>query len=111
MYMPVSGVYKIKGAVYVFTVRVEHGIIKKDDQVLFLQTHYTTIPCHGKALSVEMHQKSMPSTSSGDNVKGLRKFNISRVGDVMILQKDTTLNRCETFTVQVTILDHPGQLK
>lgn len=113
--MPVSGVYKIKGVGDVITGRVEQGIIKPEDQVLFLPTHSTSTPCSGKVFSVEMHHKSVPEAGPGDNVglnvKGLEKNNMPRVGDVMIITKDTSLKRCGTFTAQVQILDHPGQLK
>lgn len=113
--MPVSGVYKIKGVGDVITGRVEQGVIKPEDQVTFLPTHTTSTPCGGKVFSVEMHHKTVPNAGPGDNVglnvKGLDKLNMPRVGDVMIISKDTTLKRCETFTAQVQILDHPGQLK
>lgn len=113
--MPVSGVYKIKGVGDVITGRVEQGIIKPEDQVLFLPTHTTSTPCGGKIFSVEMHHKSVGQAGPGDNVglnvKGLEKNNMPRVGDVMIISKDSTLKRCGTFTAQVQILDHPGQLK
>lgn len=113
--MPVSGVYKIKGVGDVITGRVEQGVIKPEDQVLFLPTHTTSTPCAGKVFSVEMHHKSVPEAGPGDNVglnvKGLDKLNMPRCGDVMILTKDDSLKRCETFTAQVQILDHPGQLK
>lgn len=113
--MPVSGVYKIKGVGDVITGRVEQGVIKPEEQVLFLPTHTASTPCSGKVFSVEMHHKTVPNAGPGDNVglnvKGLDKINMPRVGDVMILTKDVTLKRCESFTAQVQILDHPGQLK
>lgn len=113
--MPVSGVYKIKGVGDVITGRVEQGVIKPEDQVLFLPTHTSSTPCQGKVFSVEMHHKSVPNAGPGDNVglnvKGLDKLNMPRVGDVMIMQKDPSLKRCGNFTAQVQILDHPGQLK
>lgn len=113
--MPVSGVYKIKGAGDVITGRVEQGLIKPEDQILFLPTHTASTPCSGKVFSVEMHHKSVPEAGPGDNVglniKGLDKLNMPRVGDVMIHQSDKTIKRCATFTAQVQILDHPGQLK
>ena len=33
------------------------------------------------------------------------------VGDVMILKSDETLKACKTFTCQVQVLSHPGELK
>ncbi|KAI0564123.1 Translation elongation factor eEF1 subunit alpha [Gracilaria domingensis] len=113
--MPVSGVYKIKGVGDVITGRVEQGVLKPEDQILFLPTHSSSTPCSGKVFSVEMHHKGVKEAGPGDNVglnvKGLEKLNMPHVGDVMILQKDTTLKRTASFTAQVQILDHPGQLK
>lgn len=115
MRMPVSGVYKIKGVGDVITGRIEQGTVKPDDQVLFLPTHTSSTPCAGKIFSVEMHHKNVASAAPGDNVglnvKGLDKLNMPRPGDVMIMSKDTSLKRCESFVAQVQILDHPGQLK
>jgi elongation factor 1-alpha len=34
-----------------------------------------------------------------------------RSGDIMVLKKDLTLKRAKTFTAQVQVLDHPGELK
>merc|ERR1711959_263786 len=37
--------------------------------------------------------------------------NMPRVGDVMIEDDDNTIARTATFTCQVQVLNHPGQLK
>ena len=39
------------------------------------------------------------------------KMNMPRVGDVMIYKKDTTLDRCGSFTAQIQTLDIPGEIK
>merc|ERR1719343_1235653 len=39
MRMPVSGVYKIKGVGDVITGRVEQGVVKPGEEVVFLPTH------------------------------------------------------------------------
>jgi len=113
--MPVSGVYKIKGVGDVITGRLEQGVVKPGDECIFLPTHTTSKPCLGKIFSVEMHHKSCPQAGPGDNVglnvKGLVKENMPRVGDVMIQKADDSLKACATFTAQVQILDHPGELK
>jgi elongation factor 1-alpha len=115
MRTPISGVYKIKGVGDVLTGRVEQGVVKPGDEVVFLPTHTASTPCAGKVFTVEMHHKSVESATCGDNVglniKGLVKTNMPRVGDVMILKKDTTINRVKSFTVQVQVLNHPGELK
>jgi len=115
MRTPISGVYKIKGAGDVLTGRVEQGIVKPGDEVVFLPTHTTSLPCTGKIFSVEMHHKSQPAANAGDNVglnvKGLVKENMARVGDIMILKSDNSIKKCKEFTCQVQILNHPGELK
>jgi elongation factor 1-alpha len=112
---PISGIYKIKGIGDVLTGRVEQGTVKPGEEVIFLPTHTTTTPCDGKIFTVEMHHKSVPSATSGDNcgfnIKGLRKENMPHVGDVMVLKSDQTINRCKAFTAQIRVLDHPGELK
>jgi elongation factor 1-alpha len=113
--MPVNGVYKIKGVGDVITGRIEQGVVKPGQQGVFLPTHTASKACTGKVFSVEMHHKSVPVANPGDNVglnmKGLDKINMPRVGDVMIVGGDTSLGACKSFTAQVQILDHPGQLK
>jgi elongation factor 1-alpha len=115
MRTPISGVYKIKGAGDVLTGRVEQGVVKPGDEVVFLPTHTASLPCTGKIFSVEMHHKSQPQANAGDNVglniKGLVKENMARVGDIMILKSDNTIKKCKEFTCQVQILNHPGELK
>lgn len=48
MRLPISGIYKIKGVGDVLTGRVEQGIVKPNQEVLFLPTHTTSNPCIGK---------------------------------------------------------------
>jgi len=112
---PISGIYKIKGIGDVLTGRVEQGTVKPGEEVIFLPTHTASTPCDGKIFTVEMHHKSVPQAVSGDNcgfnIKGLKKENMPRVGDVMVLKSDTTINRVKSFTTQIRVLDHPGELK
>jgi len=115
MRTPISGIYNIKGIGNVLTGRVEQGVVKVKDSVIFLPTHTDTVPCEGSIFSVEMHHKQVPQAGAGDNcgfsVKGLAKENMPRVGDVMILKSDKTLYRCGSFAAQVRVLEHPGELK
>eukprot|EP01064_Diplonema_japonicum_P029277 TRINITY_DN46_c0_g1_i3.p1 TRINITY_DN46_c0_g1~~TRINITY_DN46_c0_g1_i3.p1 ORF type:complete len:471 (+),score=185.23 TRINITY_DN46_c0_g1_i3:47-1459(+) len=115
MRMPVSGVYKIKGVGDVITGRVEQGIVKPGEEVLFLPTHTAANACVGKVFTCEMHHKRCEDAKAGDNVglnvKGLNKDNMPRTGDVMIYKKDASLKEAGTFNAQVQILDHPGELK
>jgi elongation factor 1-alpha len=112
---PISGIYKIKGIGDVLTGRVEQGKVNAGEENVFLPTHTTGTPCEGKVFSIEMHHKTVPTAGPGDNcgfnIKGLKKENMPHVGDVMVLKSDKTINRCQSFTVQVRVLDHPGELK
>jgi len=112
---PISGIYKIKGIGDVLTGRVEQGTVRPGEEVVFLPTHTSSTPCDGKIFTVEMHHKSVPQAVSGDNcgfnIKGLKKENMPRVGDVMVLKSDTTINRARNFAAQVRVLEHPGELK
>ena len=54
MRVPISGAYKIKGVGDVLAGRVEQGIVKPGDEVIFLPTHTTANPCVGK-VRVLMH--------------------------------------------------------
>ncbi|KAJ9438496.1 Elongation factor 1-alpha [Diplonema papillatum] len=115
MRMPVSGVYKIKGVGDVITGRVEQGVVKTGEEVLFLPTHTAANACTGKVFTCEMHHKRCDDAKAGDNVglnvKALNKDNMPRSGDVMVYKKDTSLKEAGTFTAQVQVLDHPGELK
>lgn len=113
--VPISGAYKIKGVGDVLAGRVEQGIVKPGDEVIFLPTHTTANPCVGKVFTVEMHHKRVDKAGPGDNVgmniKGLDKGNMPRTGDVMILKSDATLKPCKDFTAQIQTLDIPGEVK
>jgi len=115
MRLPVSGVYKIKGVGDVITGRVEQGKVEPGAEVIFLPTHTKANNCTGKVFTVEMHHKSVEFAAPGDNVglnvKGLDKMNMPQVGDIMIMKADESLKKCQTFTAQVQVLDHPGELK
>jgi len=113
--VPLSGVYKIKGTGDVLTGRVEQGLAKPGQEVVFLPTHTEANACGGKIFTVEMHHKSLenagPGKNVGMNIKGLPKGNMPRTGDIMVLKSDTTLKPAKRFTMQVKVLTHPGELK
>jgi len=115
MRLPLSGVYKIKGTGDVLTGRVEQGLVKPGQEVVFIPTHTKANACGGKVFTVEMHHKQMteagPGSNIGMNIKGLPKGNMPRVGDIMILKTDTSLAPVKSFVCQVKILTHPGELK
>jgi len=113
--VPISGVYKIGGVGDVLTGRVEQGLAKPGMEVKFLPTHTKANPCIGKVFTVEMHHISVPEAGPGMNVgmniKGLKKANMPRVGDIMVENSDNSLNAVQSFVAQVKILTHPGELK
>merc|ERR1739838_932227 len=112
MRMPISGIYKIKGVGDVLAVRVEQGIVKPGEEVIFLPTHTASNPCTGKVFTVEMHHQRADFANPGDNVglnvKGLDKNNMPRSGDVMVYKKDTTLGQTKEFNAQIQVLDIPN---
>ncbi len=46
--LPISGIYKIKGVGDVLAGRVEQGIVKPGDEVIFMPTHTLANKCEGK---------------------------------------------------------------
>merc|ERR1711865_1305963 len=115
MRMPVSGIYKIKGVGDVLAGRVEQGIVKPNEEAVFLPTHTASNPCTGKVFSVEMHHTRVDFANPGDNVglsiKGLVKENMPRSGDVMVYKKDSTLGQTRSFDAQIQVLDIPNEIK
>jgi len=115
MRMPVSGIYKIKGVGDVLAGRVEQGIVKPNEEVVFMPTHTAANACAGKVFTIEMHHTRHETAKPGDNVglniKGLEKQNMPRVGDVMIYKKDKSLAEVGQFTAQIQTLDIPGEIK
>jgi len=115
MRTPLSGIYKIKGVGDVLTGRVEQGVVKPGEEVVFLPTHTASTTCTGKVFTVEMHHKSCPQASAGDNVglniKGLPKENMPHVGDIMVLKTDNSIGAAKEFNAQVQVMNHPGELK
>jgi len=115
MRMPISGIYKIKGVGDVLAGRVEQGIVKPGEEVVFLPTHTASNPCTGKVFTVEMHHQRHEMAKPGDNVglniKGLDKQNMPRSGDVMVYKKDTTLGQTREFDAQIQVLDIPNEIK
>jgi len=115
MRMPISGIYKIKGVGDVLAGRVEQGVVRPGEEVVFLPTHTASNPCTGKVFTVEMHHSRVDFANPGDNVglnvKNLDKNNMPRGGDVMVYKKDTTLGQTREFNAQIQVLDIPNEIK
>jgi len=106
--LPLQDVYKIGGIGTVPVGRVETGIMKPGDVVTFAPAGVTT-----EVKSIEMHHESLPEATPGDNVgfnvKNLSVKDIKR-GFVCGNTKNDPPKGCDSFTAQVIVLNHPGQI-
>jgi elongation factor 1-alpha len=106
--LPLQDVYKIGGIGTVPVGRVETGIIKPGQVVVFAPVGLTT-----EVKSVEMHHESLVEGVPGDNV-GFNVKNVSvkelRRGYVAGDSKSNPPKGTADFTAQVIVLNHPGQI-
>ncbi|KAG6485881.1 hypothetical protein ZIOFF_054448 [Zingiber officinale] len=106
--LPLQDVYKIGGIGTVPVGHVETGVLKPGMVVTFGPTGLTT-----EIKSVEMHHETLQEAHSGDNVD----FNVKNVavkdlkrGYVASNSKDDPAKETVSFTSQVIIMNHPGQI-
>ena len=103
--IPIQDVYSITGVGTVPVGRVETGIMKQGDNVIFEPAGVS-----GEVKSIEMHHETFPEAEPGDNigfnVRGVGKNDIRR-GDVAGHTSDAPTVAKE-FTAQVVVLQHPG---
>jgi elongation factor 1-alpha len=103
--VPIQDVYSITGVGTVPVGRVETGIMKKADNVIFEPAGVS-----GEVKSIEMHHEMLDSAEPGDNVG----FNVRGVGKNDIRRGDVaghTTNAptvAKEFTAQIVVLQHPG---
>ncbi len=106
--LPLQDVYNITGIGVVPVGRVETGIMKVNDKIIFVPGR------EGKGVlaevkSIEMHHESISQAEPGDNVgfsaKGVAKKDIQR-GDVVGHATNPPSVATE-FTAQIVILNHP----
>jgi elongation factor 1-alpha len=106
--LPLQDVYKIGGIGTVPVGRVETGILKPGMVVTFAPVNVST-----EVKSVEMHHVQLPEAVPGDNV-GFNVKNVSvkdiRRGNVAGDSKQDPPQETDTFTAQVIVLNHPGQI-
>ncbi|PVU89076.1 hypothetical protein BB561_005566 [Smittium simulii] len=106
--LPLQDVYKIGGIGTVPVGRVETGVIKAGMIVTFAPSYVTT-----EVKSVEMHHETLTEGLPGDNV-GFNIKNVSvkdiRRGNVCGDSKNDPPKETGTFTAQVIVLNHPGQI-
>lgn len=102
--LPVQDVYTITGVGTVPVGRVETGILKPNDKIVFMPSGAT-----GEVKSVEMHHKTLDKAEPGDNVgfnvRGVDKKQIRR-GDV-VGHPDKPPTVAKSFTGQIIVLQHP----
>ena len=103
--IPIQDVYSITGVGTVPVGRVECGVMKQGDNVIFEPAGVS-----GEVKSIEMHHEKFPEAEPGDNigfnVRGVGKNDIRR-GDVAGHTSDAPTVAKE-FTAQVVVLQHPG---
>lgn len=106
--LPLQDVYKIGGIGTVPVGRVETGILKPGMVVTFAPANLST-----EVKTVEMHHEAMPEALPGDNV-GFNVKNISvkeiKRGMVAGDSKNDPPAEAKSFTAQVIILNHPGEI-
>jgi len=102
---PVQDVYTITGVGTVPVGRVECGIMKPDQKIIFMPSNKV-----GEVKSVEMHHEQMAQAVPGDNVgcniRGVGKKDIRR-GDVAG-PADNPPTVAKTFIAQIMVLNHPS---
>jgi elongation factor 1-alpha len=103
--VPVQDVYTITGVGTVPVGRVETGVMKKGDNIIFEPPGST-----GEVKTIEMHHEMLEQAQPGDNVG----FNVRGVGKNDIRRGDVaghTSNAptvAKEFTAQIVVLQHPG---
>jgi elongation factor 1-alpha len=103
--LPIQDVFSISGFGTVPVGRVETGIMKPGDNIIFMPSGIKT-----DVKSIEMHhkqlQQALPGDNIGFNIKGVDKKDIKR-GDVVGPASNPPTVATE-FKAQVVILNHPN---
>ena len=103
--IPIQDVYSITGVGTVPVGRVETGVVKQGDNVVFEPAGVS-----GEVKSIEEHHEILPSAEPGDNigfnVRGVGKNDVRR-GDVAG-HTDNAPTVAKEFEAQIVVLQHPG---
>ena len=103
--IPIQDVYSITGVGTVPVGRVETGVMKKGENVIF-----EPAGASGEVKSIEMHHEQFDAAEPGDNigfnVRGVGKNDIRR-GDVAG-HVDNAPTVAKEFDAQIVVLQHPG---
>jgi elongation factor 1-alpha len=105
--LPVQDVYTITGVGTVPVGRVETGVMKPGDTIIFMPANVK-----GEVKTIEMHHEQLPKAEPGDNVgfnvRGVEK-NAVRRGDV-VGHVNNPPTVAEEFTAQIVVLQHPSAI-
>lgn len=103
--IPVQDVYSITGVGTVPVGRVETGILKPNDKIVFVPSG-----AQGEVKSIEMHHEMTSEARPGDNIgfntRGIGKGDAKR-GDV-VCHPQTAAKPVKEFTAQIIVLNHPS---
>ncbi|MBI5347459.1 MAG: translation elongation factor EF-1 subunit alpha [Candidatus Aenigmarchaeota archaeon] len=103
--LPIQDVYSITGVGTVPVGRVETGILKAGETIVFVPSN-----TKGEVKSIEMHHEQYAEARPGDNigfnVRGAGKKDIKR-GDVAC-HPDSASKPVKEFTAQIIVLNHPS---
>ena len=103
--LPIQDVYSITGVGTVPVGRVETGIMKVNDKLVFVPSG-----AQGEVKSIEMHHEQATEAHPGDNigfnVRGVGKGDIKR-GDVAC-HPQSAAKPVKEFTAQIIVLNHPS---
>jgi elongation factor 1-alpha len=106
--LPLQDVYKIGGVGTVPCGRIETGVLKTGDVVTFAPGGVTA-----EVKTIEMHHETLEEAAPGDNV-GFAVKNVMvkdiRRGFVASDSTNDPAKEAESFTAQVVVLNHPGQI-
>tara|TARA_B100000427_G_scaffold329181_1_gene344374 strand:- start:978 stop:2282 length:1305 start_codon:yes stop_codon:yes gene_type:complete len=106
--LPLQDVYKIGGVGTVPVGRVETGILKPGMSIHFAPSDIVT-DCKDVEMHHEKLEQALPGDNVGFNIKNVSIKDIKR-GYVASNQKDHPAKETETFTSQVIVMNHPGQI-
>ncbi len=102
--LPIQDVFTITGHGTVPVGRVETGILKVNQAIVFMPSG-----AKGECKKIEMHhqelQQAVPGDNVGFNVKGVDKKDVKR-GEV-VGPVDSPPTVAEEFTAQIVVLEHP----
>ena len=103
--LPIQDVYSITGVGTVPVGRVETGVMKVNDKIVFVPSG-----AQGDVKTIEMHheqsQEAGPGDNIGFNVRGVGKGDIKR-GDVAC-HPQSAAKPVKEFTAQIIVLNHPS---